>query len=65
MARKKKQEEQVLSWEVITQEDPETGEVILPIPPELLSRLGWKEGDELEWKQEETGAWVLAKRGTT
>lgn len=65
MARKKKQEEQVLSWEVITQEDPETGEVILPIPPELLSRLGWKEGDELEWKQEETGAWVLSKRGTT
>lgn len=65
MARKKKQEEQVLSWEVITQEDPETGEVILPIPPELLSRLGWKEGDQLEWKQAENGAWILSRAGTT
>lgn len=65
MPRKKRQEEQVLSWEVITQEDPETGEVILPIPPELLSRLGWKEGDQLEWKQAENGSWILARLGTT
>jgi hypothetical protein len=65
MARKKKQEEQLLSWEVITQEDPETGDLILPIPPELLSRLGWKEGDQLEWRQESNGSWVLARAGTT
>jgi hypothetical protein len=65
MARKKKQEEQLLSWEVITQEDPETGDLILPIPPELLSRLGWKEGDQLEWKQDINGSWILARTGTT
>lgn len=62
MTKKKKPEEQVTTWEVKTHENPETGEIILPIPPELMSRLGWKEGDQLEWKQEETGAWILSKQ---
>lgn len=35
-------------YEVITQEDPETGDLILPIPPQVLQSLGWKEGDELD-----------------
>lgn len=65
MAKKKKPEDQIVTWEVIVQEDPETHELFLPIPPELLAKLGWKEEDQLEWKQEETGAWVLSKRGTT
>ena len=33
------------SYEVITQEDPETGDMLIPIPPHLLKELGWKEGD--------------------
>jgi antitoxin component of MazEF toxin-antitoxin module len=27
--------------------DPETGELMLPIPSELLEDLGWKDGDTL------------------
>jgi phytoene/squalene synthetase len=49
------------SYEAIIQEDPETGDLLLPLPQELLDRLGWKEGDDLEWKQSKNGAWVLAK----
>lgn len=37
-------------WEVITQEDPETGDIIIPIPPVVLESLGWKEGDEIEFE---------------
>jgi len=31
-------------YEVITQEDPDTGDLYIPIPQPLLDRLGWKEG---------------------
>lgn len=35
-------------YEVITQEDPETGDLILPIPEPVLKAMGWKEGDEIK-----------------
>ena len=35
---------------VKVEEDPETGELILPIPIELLEEMGWVEGDELVWE---------------
>lgn len=49
------------TYEIILQEDEETGDLIMPLPQELLDRVGWKEGDELEWKQAKDGAWVLSK----
>lgn len=55
-----KSNEQV-TWEVITQEDPETGDLILPIPQELLDKMGWGEGDKLEWVQTKSGGWILSK----
>jgi hypothetical protein len=33
------------------EEDPKTGELILPIPDELLVQVGWGEGDELVWEE--------------
>lgn len=54
--------EEKITYEVTTQEDPETGDVILPLPPELLEKMGWKEGDTLDWKQSENGAWILSKK---
>ncbi len=32
-------------------QDPETQEFILPLSPELLESLGWKEGDTIVWEQ--------------
>jgi hypothetical protein len=36
---------------VSLEEDPKTGELILPIPDELLIEMGWSEGDELVWEE--------------
>lgn len=47
---------------VTIEEDPKTGEQILPIPDELLIEVGWSEGDEIEWEEtlicEETGEYL-------
>jgi hypothetical protein len=49
-------------YEVITQEDPETGELILPIPPELMKQMGWVEGDTLDFNQDSLGRWIISKK---
>jgi hypothetical protein len=49
------------------EQDPETGELILPIPTELLSQMGWIEGTELFWIDNEDGTYSLKekKNGTS
>ena len=49
-------------YEVITQEDPETGDLLLPIPPELLKQMGWNEGDEITFDLDDNGRYVLKKK---
>jgi hypothetical protein len=49
------------SYEVITQEDPETGDMIIPIPPNLLKELGWKEGDDVDFSIDDKGRIILKK----
>lgn len=48
-------------WEITVEEDPKTGELILPLPKELLDLQGWQEGDELEWIDNGDGSWSLSK----
>ena len=49
------------SYTVHLEEDPDTGDLILPFPPELLESLGWKEGDTLLWDVSDSGAITLTK----
>jgi len=49
------------TWEVTVEQDPETGELILPLPTDLLEMQGWKDGDEFEWIDSGDGSWVLKK----
>lgn len=49
------------SYEVITQEDPETGDLIIPLPPMLLKQMGWTEGDTIEFQKDDQGRYVLVK----
>lgn len=49
-----------MRWEITLEEDDQ-GNIILPIPPEVLELAGWKEGDELEWKERDDGSYVLEK----
>ena len=60
MARKNPAK-QYHSYEVITHEDPKTGDLILPIPPQVLRDLGWKEGDEIDIQLDENGKIVMKK----
>lgn len=50
-----------IRYEVITQEDPETGDLILPIPPEVLKNLSWKEGDNLNFDISKDGTIYIKK----
>ena len=48
-------------YTVKVEEDPETGELVLPFPDELLEQMGWKEGDTLIWGSSEAGIFVSKK----
>ena len=48
-------------YEVITQEDPDTGDLIIPIPIPVLKSLGWKEGDDVTIDVNEKGELFLKK----
>lgn len=50
------------SWTLETQEDPNTGDIILQFPPDLLEVAGWQEGDVLEWIDNNDGSWTLKKK---
>lgn len=49
-------------WTLNVEEDPTTGDAILQLPPDLLEKAGWKEGDILEWKDNGDGSWILEKK---
>ncbi len=51
-----------IRYEVITQEDPESGDVLLPIPPILLAEMGWKEGDDVEFNVDDIGRIIIKKK---
>lgn len=50
------------SWVLEVEEDETTGECILTFPEDLLEQAGWKEGDTLEWKDNNDGSWTLSKK---
>ena len=52
--------EQSTRYEVITHED-ENGDLILPIPLEVMNALGWKENDTLEMGLDDEGRIYLRK----
>lgn len=50
-------------WTVELAEDPETGDIVMPLPPEALEANGWQIGDELTWGiDEQTRQVTLTKR---
>jgi hypothetical protein len=59
---KNKPGESDVRYEVITQEDPETGDIILPIPEPILKQMGWKEGDELDMSIDKNGKIFIKKK---
>lgn len=58
-------EEKKMSWTITVEEDPETGDLILPLPADMLVMQGWFEGDTLEWHDNGDGSWSLTKVSPT
>jgi hypothetical protein len=56
----KKAPQEHVRYEVIVQEDPESDDLILPIPQVMLDELGWKEGDDIEFILD-NGRWILKR----
>jgi hypothetical protein len=50
------------SWIVEVVTNPETGELMLPFPPDLLNQMGWSEGTDLSWIDNENGSWTIKKK---
>jgi hypothetical protein len=48
------------SW-VVSLEEDENGELILPLNDEILNEVGWKTGDNLDWKDLGDGTWSISK----
>lgn len=51
------------NWTVTVEEDPDDPEnLVLPLPEGLLEKMGWKEGDTLDWVDNKDGTYTLAKK---
>ena len=44
------------------QEDSETGELYLQFTADMLSQMGWHEGDMLEWIDNGDGSYIIQKK---
>lgn len=49
------------SWTVNLEEDPETGDLILPLNDDILEETGWQTGDSIEWIDNKDGSWTMKK----
>jgi len=47
---------------ITLEQDKDSGELILPIPTDLLSQMGWIEGTELFWIDNEDGTYSLKEK---
>jgi hypothetical protein len=53
------------NWTVTLETDPETGELIMPFPADMLAQVGWDFGDTLIWEDMKNGSWSLRKQDGT
>ena len=49
------------SWTINLEEDPETGDLILPLNDDILEGTGWKTGDTIGWIDNKDGSWTMKK----
>lgn len=52
-------------YTVTLEEDPETGDLILPLPEQLLKEAGWETGDVLNWHDNKDGTFTMTKKQET
>ena len=54
------------SWTVTLEEAEDgSGDLVMPLPQDLLDLQGWKEGDTLTWTDRGDGSFELSKKTDT
>jgi len=49
-------------WTITLEEaDDGSGDLVMPLPQDLLDGAGWKEGDTIEWINNNNGTWSMKK----
>lgn len=49
-------------WTITLEEAEDgSGDLVMPLPQDLLDGAGWKEGDTLEWIDNNNGTWSMKK----
>ncbi len=49
-------------YTITLEEDPETGDLVIPFTPDMLAQVGWDFGDVIQWKDNNDGSWTLSKK---
>lgn len=50
------------NWTVHIEQDEQTGELLLPFPPDLLAQMGWAPGTELWWEDNNDGSFSIREK---
>jgi hypothetical protein len=54
------------SWTITLEEaDDSSGDLVMPLPQDLLDGAGWKEGDTIQWIDNNNGTWSMKKLEVT
>lgn len=48
-------------WRSEVKEDPQTGDLFIEFPDDLIEQMGWEENDTLSWQQGTDGSWIIRK----
>jgi hypothetical protein len=52
----------ITQWTVTVEEANDgSGDLVLPLPQDLLDQAGWVESDTLEWIDNKDGSWSIQK----
>ena len=54
-------EDKVVRWQLPVEEDAVNGEYFITFPDDLLEAANLKEGDDVEWVEQEVGTFILRK----
>lgn len=57
-------EKVLIMKQIVTIQEDENGELILPLGDNVCEELGWKIGDTLDWKDNGDGSWTVTKKET-
>lgn len=49
-------------WTITLETDPETGDLVMPLTPDMLRQVGWDIGDTLLWEDMHDGTWKITKK---